>query len=307
MKGTVLVPLDGSESAERALGLAIAVAARADARLRLVHVHVPVVRHLAAVPLNAYRLEFQSIDSAEAYLSSLLDRLQSSAAGVITADVMRGNVIETLVHEIRKRDVALVVMTTHGTGGLRGALMGSVAMELVRECRSPVLVAGPATATSFTQDPDDPLQDIEIANILIALDGTEPSARIVPHAARLARLFGARLTLVTVMPEGRPGTSPPGTGAAQSPTVREAELALVLDRAAEQLIQTGVPANRRILRADDVAGAILRTAAEEDADVIALTTHARTPLAGLLLGSVAGATLAASRVPVLLYRPAPDD
>jgi nucleotide-binding universal stress UspA family protein len=305
MKGTILVPLDGSEAAERAVGLAVAVAARADAKLRLIHVHVPVDHLFGGTPVDAYRYEFQSMDDAEAYLSSLLDRLQSSAPGVITADIMRGKIVETLVHEIRKRDVGLVVMTTHGTGGLRGALMGSVATQLVREANTPMLVAGPAFTAGTTRGAADTILDVEVANILVALDGTEASSRILPHATRLGRLFGARLTLISVVPEAILGSSLPGAAAASTlgPAPREIELGLFLDRTAEQLIQSGLPANRRLVRADDVAGAILRSAAEEDADIIAMTTHARSPVMRAVLGSVAAAVVAAARTPVLLYRP----
>ena len=303
MQGTILVLLDGSETAERAVPLALAVAARADARLRLVHVHLPVYE-LRGAGGDAYRYEFDTMDEAEMYMSGMLDRLRSSAAGVATADIVRGDVIETLLRDLSRREVGLVVMTTHGSGGTRGALMGGVANAIVRDTRTPLIIAGPAVpGWGIARGDDGPILDIEVANIMVTLDGTEPAESVLPEATFLARAFGARLTLVAIVRETDPASTRTGDIPDAGPTPREREMANYLDTVSERLTNEGVPAHRRLVRSDDTAGAILRAASEEDADIIAMTTHTGAATSSPDLGVVPAAVMSSARLPVLLCRP----
>jgi len=305
MQGTILVLLDGSETAERAVPLALAVAARADARLHLVHVHLPVYELRARAPRSdAYRYEFDTMDEAEMYMSGMLDRLRLSAAGLATADIVRGDVIETLLRDLSRRDIGLVVMTTHGSGGPRGALMGGVALAIVRDSRTPLIIAGPAVpGWGIARGDDGPILDIEVANIMVTLDGSEPAESVLPQATDLARAFGARLTLVAVVRELDPVSARAGNVTPIGPSPREREMANYLDALSERLTIDGVPANRRLVRSDDIAGAILRAASEEDADIIAMTTHSAGSTARPDLGVVPAAVMSSARLPVLLCRP----
>jgi nucleotide-binding universal stress UspA family protein len=305
MQGTILVLLDGSETAERAVPLALALAARADARLRLVHVHLPVYElHARAAHADPYRYEFDTMDEAEIYMAGMLDRLRTSATGLATADIARGDVIETLLRNLARHDVGLVVMTTHGSGGPRGALMGGVAHAIVRDMRTPLIIAGPAVpGWGIARGDDGPILDIEVANIMVALDGTSPAECVLPEAIGLARAFGARLTLVTVVRETDPASNRAGTGTCDALAAREREMANYLDALSERLTNDGVPANRRLVRSDDTAGAILRAAGEEDADIIAMATHSSSRGAHPDLGVVPAAVMSSARMPVLLCRP----
>lgn len=73
---------------------------------------------------------------------------------------------------------------------------------------------------------------------------------------------------------------------------------------AQQLTATGLLVQVRV-RFGDAAIEIVRCAEEERADAIAMSTHGRTGVDHLIHGSVAGAVLRASGLPVLLFRPRP--
>jgi nucleotide-binding universal stress UspA family protein len=282
---TVLVPLDGSAAAERAIPIGLALALRAGARLRLVHVHEG--------------FAFATVDEAETYLVSLLDRMRVSAPDLVAADVIRGDAVEVLLHEIKRRHVELVAMTTHGAGGLRGAPVGTVASRLVQESRTPVLVFGPvAIGWGVVRERSGPIIDALVSNVLVALDGSPVAEATIADAAQLARLFGARITLLTVLVEAKSGGS---ARAADLVALHEGTALATLERLSDNLTRAGVPANRRVIHTEDAVRGILRGAAEEDADIIALAA----PLSGprrAQAPSLAMAVIAVARQPVLVYR-----
>jgi nucleotide-binding universal stress UspA family protein len=73
---------------------------------------------------------------------------------------------------------------------------------------------------------------------------------------------------------------------------------------AEGLREKGADVETRVETSGQPANAILRIAEEEEADLIAMSTHGRGGVARLLLGSVADKVVRGAKVPVLLYREA---
>ena len=144
MFARIVVPLDGSELAERALPPAEEMARRFGAPLHLIRVaDVTRVRFGA----NEAALEYAALggelteDEAEArtYLEQSRERLV--AAGVptpVSAEVRRGLADRELLAAIRPGD--LIVMVTHGRGGLGRLLIGSVAEPVMRHATVPILL-----------------------------------------------------------------------------------------------------------------------------------------------------------------------
>ncbi len=253
-------------------------------------------------PADAYRAGFPSSQEAEQYMTGLLDRLVGST-GVITADVVHGEVEDTLVHETRKHDVGWVVMSTHGGSGVRGAPMGDMAGALLRRARVPVLAIGPHGMSGAMSRGDSTVSS-EVTNVLVALEGSTPAESVLPPAQELARICGARITLLHVVTDARAG---PGRaiipGRSTAPASQGKEMAAYLDGFVEPLVDAGIEADRRLMRAADVAGGIIRAAGEAGADVIAMVTHTHKPeTAGL--GTASAGVVQRSRLPVLLIQPA---
>ena len=299
--GPILVPLDGSELAERAVPVAVEIARRAGAELRLVHVHV-------ALPVEPIYVEGLPVVDAELHPQrrrheqAYLDRAVQQLAGGVGASVMilEGSPAAALAGYARTSGARLVVMTTHGRGGLEHLWLGSVAEELTRLSPVPLLLIRPGASSvpgAFRR-------------VLVPLDGSPLSESILPHASWIARLDPAgEVVLLQVV---QPATdaiwvadaSVLAAGGTADLVRREEENARRrLDALVERLAAEGVPARGRVVVSANVAKGILDAARKEAAEVVALATHGRSGLVRLALGSIADKVLRGSPVPVLLYRP----
>lgn len=127
-------------------------------------------------------------------------------------------------------------------------------------------------------------------HLLVPLDGSGLAASVVPVARTLALATDATVRLVTVEPQATP------LGSARA-------AAAYLDGIAESLRSANVSVQTNV-RVGEPALAIVRWANECGADAIVMASHGRTGLGRWLIGSVADRVLLASRVPVLLLRPA---
>ena len=128
MLARIVVPLDGSDPAEAALPVAARLGRVLGLRCHLVQVVD------ALMPMAT---EEEARRKAAAYLDGQAKRLSASDV-VATSEVLAGPTVRALLDPIGPAD--LVVMTTRGHGGLRRALLGSVAEQLVREAAGPVLL-----------------------------------------------------------------------------------------------------------------------------------------------------------------------
>ena len=161
-----------------------------------------------------------------------------------------------------------------------------------------------------------------VERILVPLDDSEFSQRILPIVTDLAKQTGASVLLLTVVAQpdrpGGPGVSQAGglIGAAGAPRASAGQglsdpVTTGVDRAnkesmeaiARPLRAAGITAETEVLFGDDVVDRVKDAVDAHDIDLIALSTHARTGLARTLMGSVAERLLREANKPVLLIRP----
>ena len=131
----ILVPVDFSADAERALDCAIGLAQQFQARLTLLHViYLP---EAAEVNLAAYLRKVE----AEMEQEMAVRRKRAADAGVaVDARIVRGVPSPKIVEAAAKQQVDLIVMGTHGRTGLQHLLIGSVAERVIRLTPCPVMV-----------------------------------------------------------------------------------------------------------------------------------------------------------------------
>ncbi|HEX5829900.1 MAG TPA: universal stress protein [Gemmatimonadaceae bacterium] len=304
MYRTILVPLDGSSFCEHALPPALTLARRSGAALRLVVVYSRIVRPFPVPEAASYdtRFDVQQLRDREAYVEALVHRLGTeegvAASGVVLDET---DVPRALDAEARRADVDLMVMTTHGRGGISRAWMGSVADELVRLAPKPILLVRPTSATSPGA------MAWSFGHVLVPLDGSPLSEAVLPHALEVARLTGARMSLLRVV--RTPETLLPAEETFWTTAEREQLEAgrraanEYLQTIAERLAADGVEPTLAVTLDAEPARAILAWGSAHDVDLIAISTHARAGLERLLIGSVTDKVVRGATVPTLVVRP----
>jgi nucleotide-binding universal stress UspA family protein len=281
----ILVPLDGSRLSEAVLPLAEALARDHAADILLVR---------ALRPQPSAEAEIAAQQEAEAYLAGMAASLEGAGLPGVDWKVWYDAPDRAIADAARYNKADLVTMGTHGRGGLTRLLLGSVAESLVRHAPVPVLlVRGELTWTPGA-----------MARILVPLDGSTLSEEVLRVVQGLAGPLDVAVDLLQVI-EPIPGPAMielPGS-ARELADVRPAEAARYLEKIAARLEGQGVRARAEV-REGAAVEVITRVAQERGAGLIAMTTHGRSGLGRLLLGSVAERVLRAAPVPVLLWRAA---
>jgi nucleotide-binding universal stress UspA family protein len=147
----ILVPLDGSELAEKVLSHPKAMAAAwGAAEIDLIFVVEPLSAAVASQYFDKDKEDFSQLDKrAEAwskgYLAKISQNLKEDgiAAKSIKSIVLIGKPAETIVDYATKNAVDLIVMSTHGRSGLTRWAIGSVAEKVISTSTSPVLIVRP--------------------------------------------------------------------------------------------------------------------------------------------------------------------
>jgi nucleotide-binding universal stress UspA family protein len=136
----ILVPVDFTETSDRALDYAIELARRFDAAVTLMHAYlVPAYGFPDTAIIASAELAAQISSSAQARLNAFIDSYKTSglAMNAILRDGVPWEEIKTVAEEVH---ADLIVIGTHGRRGLARALLGSVAENVIRTSNLPVLV-----------------------------------------------------------------------------------------------------------------------------------------------------------------------
>jgi nucleotide-binding universal stress UspA family protein len=146
----VMIPLDGSELAEKTLGPALQLGRLMEASFTLLRVVKPVVMldpnlGWPAMTGTNETLTQQAIDEAQTYLGRIAVRLGGQGLKVRTRTVLHTYPADAILEEAREADV--IGLATHGRGGLGRLLLGSVADKVLRGGTTPMLVCRPRNET----------------------------------------------------------------------------------------------------------------------------------------------------------------
>ena len=297
MLKTILVPLDGSELAERALPLAIGLVQTGTGKLILVR-----VAHAHGFPgVDPADGQVRAIDDAEAYLQTMALDLKGRGVAAETA-VPYGSAAEALLDEIRIRRPDLVVMATHGRSGFGRWLYGSVAEAVLGRCATPILL----TRAWHAEQPTSPAAGYE--RLIAPLDGSPFGEAALPVAAELAATLGVELVLLTAVFPPRTLSDPDSARLITTVDQDLEDLEIETRRylaGIEHRLKDQYPSLRTMIdvRVGAKIDAIVTAGEQYSATMVVMATHGRTGLRRLFLGSVASAVLRAGETPLLLVRP----
>jgi nucleotide-binding universal stress UspA family protein len=296
---SILVPVDGSRLAEQAVPVALAIAERAHSNLRLVLVHQIHQPRVLMEPARIYiRTETALQQSERDYLTGLVSRVRERMGRAVSCAILKGRAGVTLAEYIKQTSPDLVVMTTHGYGGVRRAWLGSVADQLIRSSGVPILlIRADRSKTAATS--------VDFTKILVPLDGSPLAEAALEPAAALARLWDAEISLMQIVQPVFLATDPmlPLPSYDEQLTANQRDAAREYVQAvAERLRDQGVKASG-VAILGGVADELLGLARPGRIGLVAMATHGRGGARRLVLGSVADKLVRAADVPVLVVRP----
>lgn len=181
----LLFATDFSPCSEMALPYARAIALRYGSTIHIVHVVGP---EPLIGPLAVHYPHVEDEDVAA--WRALAKLIQGSALGCIsyTETIERGPVWDVVSKLIADRHIDLIVLGTHGRGGLKHLVLGSVAEQIFRHAPCPVLTVGPKA--------HDGLREEKIETMVYATDFSSGSRAALPYALCLARADRSKVILV---------------------------------------------------------------------------------------------------------------
>jgi nucleotide-binding universal stress UspA family protein len=299
MLKNIVVPLDGSDLARRALEPALGLAGQAGGTVTLVR--VPVMAHMVVPADSGYAVLYpeQSLEhsakQAQDYLETLRAALaagpQPAGTARVQIEVRRGDVAEAIAGAAAAHEAGLIVMSSHGYSGFTRWLLGSVAEKALRIAPCPVLVV---------RSPE-PLR-----HMLVPLDGSPLSEGALGPALEVAAALGLKVTLLRAVPTVD-SSEMEHLNHIERGFGRRVEEELV-DAAKEYLQELSRQHSRAGLklettvRFEPAAEAILEFAETHAADLIAMATHGRTGLQRWVYGSVTEKVLRGAPHSMLVVR-----
>ena len=234
----------------------------------------------AAVELLTVRPSYVDADRVADHLEGIAEA-HGIEAGIRVDD---GDPAATIA-EIASHPGNLLVMASHGRRPLAELALGSVSAQVVRTCRRPVVLIGPRCGPA----PE------AYTSLIVALDGSELSEAILPVAITWSRHLDLTPWIFQVLPARVPLEV--GDPAA------DLQEAAYVHHVADTLSLEGIKAGWDTAHDRHPATAITHFAEAHGPAIVALTTHGRSGLDHLLMGSVALATTHEATCPVLVHHP----
>ncbi len=264
----ILVPLDVGARGERAAELGADLARTTDGALSLVSV-------IAAA---------EELDIRRSYLDQVASSLADRSGGPIRTEV---RIWPSIGRSLASRvtDDTTVVMATAATMAPHQGHIGSIGESIVRASHRPTVLVGPNAMASLVTGP---------RRVVVPVDGSELSERALLPAVEVARWLAAPVWIVTVL-------TPDMEGAAAGMGIDPAAETGYVRRLAAELPED-IDAEFEVLHRRDIAEAILEFAGEDG--VCVMSSHGRSGVARLALGSVTAQVVRHARWPAVVIPPA---
>jgi len=291
----ILIPLDGSRLAETVLPAGVHLATMLGSMVTLLHV----IERGAPQEVHGERHLHDAVEAGE-YLDEVAARAFPAGARVErhvhSAEV--DNVARGIAMHVGELAPDLILMCTHGSGGLRGWMFGRIANQVVKFGTIPVLLVPPAvteTAPAFS-----------CRRLLVTLDGDPEHEQGLRAASSLAKICGAELHLLMVVPTLGTLSGEQAATAKMHPGATSVVLELA-EQGAEAYLNrhvTALQAEGFTVTADvrrgDPATVIVNAAERAEADLVVMGTHGKIGMDAFWAGSPTPNVTSRSGVPLLL-------
>jgi nucleotide-binding universal stress UspA family protein len=288
-RNSVVVAVDGSPASGAALDWAIDEAARRKLPLHLVHafgVDYSMVARPALAP-DGVSVDDEILDAGLARAHSLAPALQ------VTAEADTGYPSPALVELSDRADT--IVLGARGRGALRGALLGSVSLQVAMHARCPVVVVREL-----------PKPGASLSRVVVGIDGSPTSERAIEYAFAQASLRGLGLTVVHAWwMEFVEGVIATTSSEEQWQRMGQEQQALVSESLAGWREKyPDVDVREHVIRSLPSDALIGESAG---AELLVVGSRGRGGFRGLMMGSVSHDVLQHAHCPVAVVRPRPEN
>jgi nucleotide-binding universal stress UspA family protein len=333
----ILVPLDGSSFAERALAHAEAFARIFDASIVLLRVLEPSPQHDKPLPIDPLNWEIRKIE-AEQYMSAVAQSIQGRLNKLMVSDtdskksqiaveyvVREGKTAENIVNFAHENNIDLLVICTHGWGGLSRWNISSVTQKVINLIYLPVLMV-----RAYEQQPLENSQ-IHYRRILLPFDSSRRAECVLAAGSKLAN---AKIPILNEVLEAKTPSDQNKNHVEQGkPTlilttiIKRPELPIQephppeTKKVIDQLMQLSKQSVQnylnkiteqitgnceiRIMENNSVVTALSKIAEEEKVDLVVLCAHGSTGQFQCPYGSVSRSLLEDGNMPVLVIQDVP--
>ncbi len=176
MKRTILIPIDGSESAEETVLYARSMCPRSETRIVLLHV-TPAV--------NTANASFDNIPNVKAIYDELL-----KDDWAVESEVRMGDPVFEILKMTISLPATMILMSTHGRSGIERIRHNSITEQVLKQSPCPVFILH-----SERPEPADNRSKKLFNRILVPLDGTDASSAILECVERFAKMHDSEVVL----------------------------------------------------------------------------------------------------------------
>jgi nucleotide-binding universal stress UspA family protein len=269
----ILLPVDFSPISVSAATHAAALACRFEAELTVLHVapgHAPYAgaNDLCLPPAYALEVAWNETRRRDAK-DAMAEFVSNHLRGIpVTPCVLAGDAAKLIVEHAHLQATDLIVMGTHGFGGFRRMLLGSITAKVLHDAECPVFTSTHVESTSATLRP--------LRTIVCAIDYGSHSEAVLRWADEFACCVGAQLLMSHVLP-----TIPTGEWGYCDRDISVAMQKDTDDKAHALLESTRVRA-KILLETGPVAQTLSEIATDNHADLLVIGRHHGSGIIGRL-------------------------
>ncbi|HET9885426.1 MAG TPA: universal stress protein [Candidatus Binatia bacterium] len=298
MYEAMLVPLDGSKTAEKVLPYARYLAGKFKVPVELLAV-VDVVEIASHMTSEKVHFLDTIIEDAVQHSTTYLRGVATTIAGTnVRCSVEKGRAEDTIIEKAATDKTMLITMATHGRSGLNRFLLGSIAEKVLRGTVNPLLLIRAGDEKSQGE--------AMLKSIIVPLDGSELAEAVLPIVADMAKKLDLEIELFRTYHV--PYNVYSGDEGLYAVNYEELlaglrdEAAEYLEKKAADLKRLGVAKVQCITKEGLAADEIISLGRKTPDNLIAMSSHGRSGVRRWVLGSVTELVVRHSGDPVLVIR-----
>jgi nucleotide-binding universal stress UspA family protein len=300
MYSKLLIPLDGSQTAEKVLPYARYLAGKFKIPIELLAV-VDIAEMAAHLSADRARFLDTMVEDGVKHSTVYLRGVATTfPGGNVKCSVERGRTEDVIIERGEADSAMVITMATHGRSGLNRFLLGSVAEKVLRGTANPLLLV---RATEEAKS----VGEAVLKSIIVPLDGSELAESVLPMVAGLAKRLDLEIELFRAFHipynvyAGDEGYYA-GNYDEINASVRD-EASEYLDKKVDELKKLGVAKVTCVTKEGFAGDEIIAFGRNTPGGLIAMCSHGRSGVKRWVLGSVAETVVRHSSGPVLITRP----